>query len=56
MVQATAQQKLPVYAKSETEFYYKVVDAQIRFERDKDGKVTRLVLHQNGADTPGIRE
>jgi CubicO group peptidase (beta-lactamase class C family) len=56
MVQATGQQKLPVYAKSETEFFYKVVDAQITFERDKDGKVTRLVLHQNGADMSGIRE
>jgi serine-type D-Ala-D-Ala carboxypeptidase/endopeptidase len=56
MVQATGQQKFPVYAKSETEFFYKVVDAQITFERDKDGKVTRLVLHQNGADMPGIRE
>lgn len=56
MVQATGQEKLPVFAKSETEFYYKVVDARITFERDKDGKVTRLVLHQNGQQTPGIRE
>jgi len=56
MVQATGQQKLPVYAKSETEFFYKVVDAQITFERDKDGKVTGLVLHQNGQDTPGKKE
>ncbi|HEX5135448.1 MAG TPA: serine hydrolase [Planctomycetota bacterium] len=56
MVQATGQQKFPVFAKSETEFFYKVVDAQITFERDKDGKVTRLVLHQNGQDMPGIRE
>lgn len=56
MVQATGQEKFPVYAKSETEFFYKVVDAQLTFERDKDGKVTRLVLHQNGADMPGIKE
>jgi len=56
MVQATGQGKLPVYAKSEAEFYYKVVDARITFERDENGKVKRLVLHQNGQDMPGIRE
>lgn len=56
MVQATGQEKLPVFAKSETEFFYKVVDARITFERDKDGKVTRLVLHQNGQDMPGNKE
>jgi CubicO group peptidase (beta-lactamase class C family) len=56
MVQATGQQKLPVFAQSETEFFYKVVDARITFERDADGKATRLVLHQNGQDMPGIRE
>lgn len=56
MVQATDQAKLPVFAESETEFFYKAVDAQITFERDADGKVKRLVLHQNGQDMPGNRE
>jgi CubicO group peptidase (beta-lactamase class C family) len=56
MVQATGQEKFPVFAASETEFFYKVVDARITFEKDKDGKVNRIVLHQNGQDMPGIRE
>jgi len=56
MVQATGREKLPVFAESETEFFYKVVDARITFERGADGKVKRLVLHQNGQDMPGIRE
>lgn len=56
MVQATNQPKFPVYAKSETEFFYKVVDAQLTFERDQAGKVTRVVLHQNGRDMPGNKE
>lgn len=56
MVQATGQQKLPVFAESDTEFFYKVVEARITFETDGDGKVKRLVLHQNGQDMPGIRE
>jgi D-alanyl-D-alanine-carboxypeptidase/D-alanyl-D-alanine-endopeptidase len=55
MVQATGQQKFPVFATSETEFFYKVVDAQISFQRDASGKTTGLVLHQNGQDMPGIR-
>jgi hypothetical protein len=56
MVQATGQEKLPVFAETETRFFYKVVDAQITFERDAEGKVKRLVLHQNGHHMPGLRE
>jgi CubicO group peptidase (beta-lactamase class C family) len=56
MVQATGQGKLQVFAESPTAFFYKVVDAQITFEKDKAGKVTQLVLHQNGRDMPGKRQ
>jgi len=55
MAQATGQSKYQVFPESETKFYYKVVDAQLSFEKDKDGKVTGLVLHQNGKDTPGTK-
>jgi hypothetical protein len=51
-LQATGQSKFPVYAESETEFFLKAVDAQITFVKE-DGRVTKLVLHQNGRDTPG---
>jgi serine-type D-Ala-D-Ala carboxypeptidase/endopeptidase len=55
MAQATGQDKFPIFAESETEFFYRVVDAQLTFEVDADGKATKLILHQNGADVPGIR-
>ena len=55
MAQATGQEKYQIFPASESKFFYKVVDAQITFEKNKDGKVTKLVLHQNGRDMPGIR-
>lgn len=33
----------------EDRFFFKVVDAQLEFERGEDGAVTGLVLHQAGA-------
>jgi CubicO group peptidase (beta-lactamase class C family) len=51
-VQATGQSKLPVFASAKDEFFYKAVDARISFTRDAEGKVTGLVLHQNGRDMP----
>ena len=52
-VQATGQAKHPIFPESETKFFYKVVDAQITFDVDNDGKVKKLTLHQNGRDLPG---
>ncbi len=46
--QLTGQPNFEVFPESETSFFYKVVDAQITFVRDEKGKVTQLVLHQNG--------
>lgn len=51
-IQATGQPRLPIYPESETEFFLKVVDAQITFVKEQ-GRVTQLVLHQNGRDVPG---
>jgi hypothetical protein len=48
MSQATGQGKVEVFPRTETEFFLKEVDAQITFVKGKDGKVTHLVLHQNG--------
>ena len=47
--QATDQPRFEIFPESETEFFYKVVDAQITFG-DKS-----LVLHQNGMDLPAKR-
>ncbi|HVV70658.1 MAG TPA: DUF3471 domain-containing protein [Verrucomicrobiae bacterium] len=49
--QLTGQPSFQVFPESETEFFYTVVDAQLTFVKDKDGKVTELVLHQNGDKT-----
>ena len=52
MTQATGQQKVEVFPSSETEFFLKVVDAQITFVRGPSGTVDQLVLHQGGRDMP----
>jgi CubicO group peptidase (beta-lactamase class C family) len=49
-VQATGQPRFPVYASAKDKFFYKVVDAQITFQRNATGHVSGLVLHQGGAD------
>ena len=56
MVQATHQEKFQVFAASMTHFFYKVVDAQITFVPDKDGKVNKLILHQGGRDLEAVRQ
>lgn len=53
--QATGQQRFPLFAESETDFFFKVVDAQVTFVKDSTGKVNELVLHQGGANIPGKR-
>jgi hypothetical protein len=42
------QPSFQILPESETNFFYKVIDAQITFVTDSKGKVTGLVLHQNG--------
>ena len=56
MVQATGQDKFPVFAESNVKFFYKVVDAGITFVPDKEGRVNQLILHQNGRDMKGFRK
>ena len=48
--QLTGQPKFPVFATAKDEFFLKVVDARLSFERDATGKVVALVLHQGGRD------
>jgi D-alanyl-D-alanine-carboxypeptidase/D-alanyl-D-alanine-endopeptidase len=50
--QLTGQPRAPVFASAKDEFFYKVVDARLSFERDATGGVTGLVLHQNGRNLP----
>jgi CubicO group peptidase (beta-lactamase class C family) len=55
-VQFRQQPFFPVYASAKDHFYYKVVDAQLEFTRDTQGKVQGLTLHQNGALIPAVKQ
>lgn len=56
LTQVTGQGKVEIAPETETLFFAKGVDAQLRFEKDGEGKVTRLVILQAGRETPGKRE
>ena len=45
---ATGQPVFPIFASEEDRFFYKVVDAEIHFERGEDENIVALTLHQNG--------
>jgi hypothetical protein len=49
----TGQPEAELFPKSETEYFLKVVDAQITFVLDESGVATGLILHQGGQDFPG---
>jgi CubicO group peptidase (beta-lactamase class C family) len=48
--QLSGQGKLPLFAEAEGKFFLKVVDAQLEFLKDANGKITNVILHQNGRD------
>jgi hypothetical protein len=48
--QLTGQLAFPIFASAKDKVFYKIVDAQLDFERDAGGKVVAVVLHQNGRD------
>jgi CubicO group peptidase (beta-lactamase class C family) len=54
-VQATGQPKFEVFPETERDYFLTVVDAQVTFHTDANGRATDLVLHQNGANVPGKR-
>ncbi|MEZ5052939.1 MAG: serine hydrolase [Chitinophagales bacterium] len=47
-IQATGQAKFPVYPTSDTEFFWKIVDASVTFETNEDGSISGITLHQGG--------
>ncbi|MCE9529051.1 MAG: serine hydrolase [Planctomycetales bacterium] len=55
--QLTGQPKHPIFPTSETEFEWRVVEAKVKFTKDKDGKVTKGTHTQNGNsfDVPKIK-
>ncbi|MGV3723770.1 MAG: serine hydrolase [Actinomycetota bacterium] len=56
MAQLTGQPAFGIYPEAENRFYYRIVDAQLTFDRDGDGKVTGLTLHQNGQNLKAPRK
>ena len=54
-IQATGQDEFEVFAESETDFFYRVVNAQVSFDQPQGGVVLSLSLHQNGKHMPGRR-
>jgi hypothetical protein len=48
--QLTGQPAVPMFASAKDKFFYKIVEAQLDFERDGGQKVVAVVLHQNGRD------
>ena len=56
MSQATGQDKIPIYAETETKFFPLVVPAEIEFMKDDQGKVNSLILHQGGHDMKAPRK
>ena len=48
--QATGQPKLQIFPASDRDYFLKVVDAQITFVTDSNGRATELILHQGGMD------
>lgn len=53
--QATGQGRFEIFAESDTKFFLKVVDAQVEFVADPDGKVNRIILYQGGQKIEGKR-
>jgi CubicO group peptidase (beta-lactamase class C family) len=54
--QATGQPRLRLHATSQRDFAVRIVPASVTFEVDAKGKVTGLVLHQNGRDQRAGRQ
>jgi hypothetical protein len=51
--QATGQAAVAIYPSSETEFYLKVVDAQLVFNKNDAGAVVSVTLLQGGQEITG---
>lgn len=55
-VQLTGQPAFPVFATGKDRFVYDVVEAALTFERNAEGKIVAVVLHQNGMEMKAPRK
>jgi serine-type D-Ala-D-Ala carboxypeptidase/endopeptidase len=54
-VQLTGQPKIKFFPESKDRYFCRLVEASVSFDRDAEGKIERLVVHQNGQDLPAPR-
>ena len=50
------QMEVQIYPESTDYFFYTAAEAKIRFIKNADGKTTKLILYQNGEETPMSRD
>jgi serine-type D-Ala-D-Ala carboxypeptidase/endopeptidase len=55
MAAITGQGALPIFPRSETEFFWRAVNAEIVFAKD-NGIVTGATFTQDGASSPLVKE
>jgi len=53
--QATGQPEFEIYPRSENVFYLKVVEAQVTFNLNENGKVVSMTLLQDGQESTGLK-
>jgi CubicO group peptidase (beta-lactamase class C family) len=56
MAQLTGQPKFPIFAESETLFFFKIVEATLEFQKDAGGTVTAVRLRQGPINTLAPRK
>ena len=54
--QLSGQVKVEIYPESELEFFYTVVNAKLKFEKDENGRIKKVTLFQNGQQIEATRE
>jgi len=54
-VKLGGQRRLEVFPAAKDEFFLKVVEATVKFERAENGKVIRAILLQNGQTQKALR-
>jgi hypothetical protein len=56
IAESIGQFKYPLFAESETSFFFKDVNAQIEFRKNAEGRVTSLVLHRDAVEETAERK
>jgi hypothetical protein len=54
--QVTGQIKVEIYPESELDFFYTVVSAKIKFIKEDNGAIKKLILFQNGQQVEAVKD